>query len=168
MMVLHRRFAFFQSVDDTLAVFHMHAVAGLLGGVLSGIFPKPPLLKLMFPDSTYHAGLIYSFSGGRHAGGFKQMGIQLLGAAFISAWNAGATSLICILISRTVDLRMKEDDQEIGDDAVHGEEAYARWGDGEWMPGPLRLHMHPRLPSFLPSADTASDISIKLPYITME
>ncbi|KAJ6774707.1 AMMONIUM TRANSPORTER [Salix purpurea] len=61
----------------------------------------------------------------------------------------GATSLICILISRTVDLRMKEDDQEIGDDAVHGEEAYARWGDGEWMPGPLRLHMHPRLPSFL-------------------
>jgi Amt family ammonium transporter len=148
MMVLHRRFAFFQSVDDTLAVFHTHAVAGLLGGILSGIFAKPALLKLMYPDTTYHTGLIYSFSGGRHADGFKQMGIQLLGAAFITAWNAGATSLICILISRIVDLRMKEDDLEIGDDAVHGEEAYALWGDGERMPKPLRLHMHPRLPYF--------------------
>ncbi|KAF9682139.1 hypothetical protein SADUNF_Sadunf05G0077100 [Salix dunnii] len=148
MMVLHRRFAFFQSVDDTLAVFHTHAVAGLLGGILSGIFAKPALLKLMYPDSTYHTGLIYSFSGGRHADGFKQIGIQLLGAAFISAWNAGVTSLICILISRIVDLRMDEDDLEIGDDAVHGEEAYALWGDGERMPKPLRLHMHPRLPSF--------------------
>ena len=40
MMVLHRRSAFFQSVDDTLGVFHTHAVARLLGGLLSGILAK--------------------------------------------------------------------------------------------------------------------------------
>lgn len=42
------------------------------------------------------------------------------------------TSLICILISRIVSLRMNEDDLESGDDAAHGEEAYALWvwGDG--------------------------------------
>lgn len=147
MMVLHRRSAFFQSVDDTLAVFHTHAVAGLLGGILSGLFAKPILLGLMYPTSTYHTGLFYSFAHGKHKDGFKQMGSQLAGAAFISVWNAVVTSLICLLISRIVDLRMNEDDLEIGDDAVHGEEAYALWGDGERTPKPLRLHMHPRIPS---------------------
>ncbi|CAK7355622.1 unnamed protein product [Dovyalis caffra] len=148
MMVLHRRSAFFQSVDDTLAVFHTHAVAGLLGGILSGILAKPALLRLMYPHTTYHTGLIYSFSEEKHVEGFKQMGAQLVGAVFITAWNAVATSIICILISRIVDLRMKDDDLEIGDDAVHGEEAYALWGDGDRMPKTLRLRMHPRLPSF--------------------
>lgn len=60
MMVLHRRYAFFQSVDDTLAVFHTHAVAGLLGGILSGLLAKPALVKLMYPHTTYGTGLIYS------------------------------------------------------------------------------------------------------------
>ncbi|XAR73722.1 hypothetical protein NMG60_11007789 [Bertholletia excelsa] len=46
MMVLHRRSAFFQKVDDTLGVFHTHAVAGLLGGILSGVLAKPSLLRL--------------------------------------------------------------------------------------------------------------------------
>lgn len=43
------------------------------------------------------------------------------------------TSIICIFISRIVNLRMDEDALEIGDDAAHGEEAYALWGDGEKM-----------------------------------
>ncbi|KDP43708.1 hypothetical protein JCGZ_22335 [Jatropha curcas] len=142
MMVLHRRSALFQSVDDTLAVFHTHAVAGLLGGILSGIFAKPALLRLMYPKSTYGTGLMYSFTDGRLKNGFKQMVSQVEGAAFITAWNAVVTSLICILISRIVNLRMEEDDLEIGDDAVHGEEAYALWGDGEIMP---KVRRHPRL-----------------------
>ncbi|KAF2312467.1 hypothetical protein GH714_034768 [Hevea brasiliensis] len=145
MMVLHRRYAFFQSVDDTLAVFHTHAVAGLLGGILSGLLAKPALLSLMYPDTTYGTGLIYSLTNGRKKDGFRQMLCQIEGAAFITVWNAAVTSLICILISRIVDLRMQEDDLEIGDDAVHGEEAYALWGDGERMPKPR--HLHPRLPS---------------------
>ncbi|KAJ9172607.1 hypothetical protein P3X46_015824 [Hevea brasiliensis] len=145
MMVLHRRYAFFQSVDDTLAVFHTHAVAGLLGGILSGLLAKPALLSLIYPDTTYGTGLIYSLTNGRKKDGFRQMLCQIEGAAFITVWNAAVTSLICILISRIVDLRMQEDDLEIGDDAVHGEEAYALWGDGERMPKPR--HLHPRLPS---------------------
>lgn len=148
MMVLHRRYAFFQSVDDTLAVFHTHAVAGLLGGILSGLLAKPALVKLMYPHNTYGTGLIYSLANGKHKDGLRQMLCQIEGAAFIAAWNVAMTSLICILLSRIVDLRIQEDDLEIGDDAVHGEEAYALWGDGERMP--ISRHLHPRLPSLYP------------------
>ncbi|KAL6138912.1 hypothetical protein ACLB2K_064191 [Fragaria x ananassa] len=70
MMVLHKKSSLLQKVDDTLGAFHTHAVAGLLGGLLTGLFAEPALCRLILP---------------------------LL----------------------------------IGDDAVHGEEAYALWGDGE-------------------------------------
>ncbi|XP_021819550.1 ammonium transporter 3 member 1-like [Prunus avium] len=134
MMVLHRRSALFQSVDDTLGAFHTHAVAGLLGGLLSGVFARANLLRMMYPTGHYSHGII-------------QMGYQIIGAAFIIVWNVVVTSLICILISRIVDLRMKEEDLDIGDDAVHGEEAYALWGDGEKIPVPIRWQMAPRIPS---------------------
>ncbi|KAJ9146909.1 hypothetical protein P3X46_029123 [Hevea brasiliensis] len=39
--------------------------------------------------------------------------------------ECSVTSLICILINRIVDLRMQDDDLEIGDDAAHYEKAYA-------------------------------------------
>lgn len=148
MMVLHRRSAFFQSVDDTLGVFHTHAVAGFLGGILSGIFAKPNLLRMMYGSANLQGtGLLYSIAEGKLKSGLKQMGYQLVGAAFLTIWNAVVTSLICFLLSLIVDLRMSEEDLEIGDDAVHGEEVYALWGDGERMPGSLRWHMPQRIPS---------------------
>ncbi|CAN1122250.1 Ammonium transporter 2 member 3 [Linum perenne] len=146
MMVLHKRWTFFQTVDDTLAVFHTHAVAGVMGGILSGLFAKPKLLRIMYPSSTYGTGLFYSLSDGRNTDGLKQMGCQLAGAGFITLWNVVMTSLICIVIGKIINLRMKEEDLEIGDDAVHGEEAYALWGDEETMLKPRRLN--PRIPSF--------------------
>lgn len=147
MMVLHRKSSFFQNVDDTLGVFHTHAVAGLLGGLLSGLFANPTLLH-MFPPTSIHdkQGLIYGIVRGDFKNGVRQMGYQLLGALFVTVWNVIVTSLICILISLIVQLRMDEEDLEIGDDAVHGEEAYALWADGERDP-PLRFRT-PRMPSF--------------------
>lgn len=147
MMVLHRRLVFFQSVDDTLGVFHTHAVAGILGGLLSGILAKPNLLTMMYGPDKYGPGLLYSFFNGQIEFGFRQFGYQIVGAAFITAWNAVVTSLICIFVSRLVNLRMNEDDLEIGDDAAHGEEAYALWGDGEKLPKTPRLHIPPTIPS---------------------
>ncbi|XP_022775460.1 ammonium transporter 3 member 3-like [Durio zibethinus] len=141
MMVLHRKYAFFQSVDDTLGVFHTHAVAGLLGGLLSGLFARPKLLKMMYRLDCYGPGLLHS-KGELHRG-LRQMGYQILGAIFITAWNVAVTSIICLFIGRIVSLRMDEEDLEVGDDAVHGEEAYALWGDGERMPKPRRLRIPP-------------------------
>ncbi|QCD82118.1 ammonium transporter 3 member 3-like [Vigna unguiculata] len=148
MMVLHKKSAFFQSVDDTLGVFHTHAVAGVLGGLLSGVFAKPGLLRILYSDDQYGPGLIYSFSKGESVGeGMRQIWYQLVGAGFIIVWNVVVTSLVCVLISHIVDLRMQEEELEVGDDAAHGEEAYALWGDGERMRVPLRLHISPTIPS---------------------
>ncbi|OMO83442.1 Ammonium transporter [Corchorus olitorius] len=142
MMVLHRKSAFFQSVDDTLAVFHTHAVAGFLGGLLSGVFARPNLLRMLYSNAdNYGPGLLHS-KGQLHRG-LRQMGYQILGAIFITAWNAAVTTIICLVISRIVNLRMDEEALEVGDDAVHGEEAYALWGDGERMPKPRRLRIPP-------------------------
>lgn len=139
MMVLHKKSAFFQSVDDTLGVFHTHAVAGVLGGLLSGVLARANLLEMMYGTSV-----LYSISGGGLAGPLKQTGYQLIGAVFITAWNVAITSLICIFISGIVDLRMNEEDLEIGDDAAHGEEVYALWGDGQRMPTSLRRWQMPQ------------------------
>lgn len=153
MMVLHKKSAFFQRVDDTLGVFHTHAVAGLLGGLSSGIFAKPNLIKLFYnlETSKQGPGLLYSIINQNEVvlikDGVKQMWYQIAGAMFIASWNVVVTSLICIFMRKIVNLKMHEDDLEIGDDAVHGEEAYALWGDGQRHP-PLRS-LTQKIPGFL-------------------
>lgn len=146
MMVLHKKSAFFQSVDDTLGVFHTHAVAGLLGGLLSGIFAETNLLRMFYMQDNYGPGLLCSIGENKISRGLRQMSYQILGALFITVWNVIVTSVICVLISRVVNLRMDEKDLLIGDDAVHGEEAYALWGDGERDPPPLWFRT-PRMPA---------------------
>lgn len=124
MMIVHKRWTLLQKIDDTLGVFHTHAVAGLLGGLLTGLFAQPTLSSLFLPV-TNSRGAAYGGSGG------IQFLKQLAGAAFIIGWNVVVTSIICVLINLVIPLRMAEEQLVIGDDAVHGEEAYALWGDGE-------------------------------------
>eukprot|EP00249_Psilotum_nudum_P025312 c29663_g1_i1 orf=466-1950(+) len=124
MMVLHRRSRFLQHVDDSLGVFHTHAVAGVLGGLLTGLFAEPTLCNLFLPV-TNSRGAFYGKDG------LFQLLKQLVGALFIISWNIVMTSLICVAIGTIVPLRMPNEQLLIGDDAVHGEEAYAVWGDGE-------------------------------------
>ncbi|CAA3029176.1 ammonium transporter 3 member 1-like [Olea europaea var. sylvestris] len=133
MMVLHKKIWLLKQVDDTMAVFHTHAVAGSLGGILTGFFANPKLCRLFYlvPNWEHYIGLAYGIHNGNAKAGFKQMGIQLLGIVFIVKLNVVVTSLICLLIRLVVPLRMSEEELLGGDDAVHGEEAYALWGDGE-------------------------------------
>ncbi|CAN0858203.1 Ammonium transporter 3 member 1 [Linum grandiflorum] len=122
MMIVHKRWSFLEKIDDTLGVFHTHAVAGLLGGILTGLLAEPTLCSLFLPVTN---------SRGAFYGGGMQIVKQLVGGGFIIVWNVVVTSLICFLISLLIPLRMSEDQLLVGDDAVHGEEAYALWGDGE-------------------------------------
>lgn len=50
---------------------------------------------------------------------------------FVAGWNLVSTTLILLAIRLFIPLRMPDEELAIGDDAVHGEEAYALWGDGE-------------------------------------
>uniref|UniRef100_A0A1J3JZW1 Ammonium transporter n=1 Tax=Noccaea caerulescens TaxID=107243 RepID=A0A1J3JZW1_NOCCA len=122
MMILHKKSALLQKVDDTLAVFYTHAVAGLLGGIMTGLFAHPDLCALALLPTN---GAFYGGKGG------KQLLKQLVGAAFIAVWNLVSTTLILLAIKVFIPLRMAEEELGIGDDAAHGEEAYALWGDGE-------------------------------------
>ncbi|KAJ3675187.1 hypothetical protein LUZ60_004229 [Juncus effusus] len=124
MMVVHKKWKLLQKIDDTLGVFHTHAVAGLLGGALTGLFAHPVLCNLFLPV-TNSRGAIYGGVGG------VQFLKQLVGAGFIIGWNVVITSIICFVISLVIPLRIPDEQLLIGDDAVHGEEAYALWGDGE-------------------------------------
>ncbi|CAK9186682.1 unnamed protein product [Ilex paraguariensis] len=120
-----------QKVDDTMAVLHTHAIAGSLGGILTGLFAHPRLCMLFYADYKQYVGLFYGFHMGDFRTGFRQIGLQLLGILFVVVLNVVSTSLICLFIQLIVPLRMSEEDMAIGDEAAHGEEAYAIWGQGE-------------------------------------
>ncbi|KAF7143667.1 hypothetical protein RHSIM_Rhsim05G0221700 [Rhododendron simsii] len=124
MMVLSRKLPLLQKVDDTLGVLHTHAVAGTLGGALTGLFAHRDLssLFLAVPNSN---GAFYGRKGG------VQFLKQLAGAAFIIGWNVVVTSIILVVIRVVTPLRMSEEELRIGDDAAHGEEAYSLAGQGQ-------------------------------------
>ncbi|MBE7566218.1 ammonium transporter [Acidithiobacillus thiooxidans] len=117
--------ALFRKVDDTLGVFHTHAVAGVLGGIMVGLL------------ATKEGCKAYGLSnpgGALTDGNWHQVWLQIIGAAFIIALNIVVTYILLKLISLIVPLRMSEEELMIGDDAIHGEEAYAFYGDGERRP----------------------------------
>src|ERR1700749_3388586 len=117
-----QKLAFMQKVDDTLGVFSTHGVAGLMGGLLVGILANPDMLEYIGTDKEAPGvsvtGLLYGDTG-------KQLLLQLYGAAFIIVYNAIATFIILKVISIFVPLRMDDAQLAVGDDAVHGETAYA-------------------------------------------
>lgn len=123
MMILHKKSTLLQKADDTMGVFHTHAVAGLMGGLLTGLLAEPELCKLILPKET--RGAFYGENGG------TQFLKQLAAACFIIGWNIASTTIILLAIRFFIPLRMPEEQLITGDDAVHGEEAYALWGDGE-------------------------------------
>jgi Amt family ammonium transporter len=113
-------------VDDTLSVFSTHGIAGLTGGLLVGILANPDMLEYIGTEKEAPGvsvtGLLYGDTG-------NQLLLQLEGAAFIIAYNVIATFIILKVISIIVPLRMSEAQLRIGDDAVHGETAYALGSD---------------------------------------
>jgi len=116
-----KRVALFRRVDDTLGIFHTHAVAGFLGGFLTGIFATTEGSAAF--GITNPGGAIYDNG--------HQVWVQIVGALFIIGWNTVWTSLILLFIKFVlrIPLRMSEEHLMIGDDAAHGEEAYAMFDD---------------------------------------
>ncbi|HET7121611.1 MAG TPA: ammonium transporter [Solirubrobacterales bacterium] len=104
------RTAPFRNVDDTLGVVYTHGFAGVVGGLMVGIFAN----KLMAGE---HEGLI---SGG----GLHLLGVQAYTALWVIVFSAIGTFLLLKLVGLFVPLRMAEEDMEVGDIAVHGHEVY--------------------------------------------
>jgi Amt family ammonium transporter len=119
--------ALMMKVDDVLAVFSTHGIAGLMGGLLVGILANPNMLMYIGTDKEAPG---FSVTGWLY-GNAGQFLLQAEGAAFIIAYNAILTFIILKVISLVVPLRMDEATLKVGDDAVHGETAYAIGVEGE-------------------------------------
>src|ERR1700739_2124468 len=119
---------FMMKVDDTLSVLSTHGVAGLTGGLMVGIVANPNMLEYIGTDKEAPGvsvtGLLYGDTG-------HQLLMQLYGALFIIVFNAVMTFIILKVIGLIVPLRMDESVLKVGDDAVHGETAYAIGTEGE-------------------------------------
>jgi Amt family ammonium transporter len=94
--------------DDALDVFGVHAVAGIIGGLLTGPLASP------------------SFGGfGEVASPWTQLWIQAAGVGFTLAWSALASFALLKLVDRTIGLRVSDEQELIGLDlALHEERGY--------------------------------------------
>jgi len=119
----------FQKVDDTLSVLSTHGVAGLMGGLLTGILANPDMIEYIGTekDAPGVSGTGWAY------GSFHQFMLQVYAAAFIIVFNVVANFVLLKVISIFVSARMDEATLRVGDDAVHGETAY-NFGDGEEIP----------------------------------
>ena len=97
-------------IDDTLDVFAVHGIGGMLGSLLVALFA-----------ATAVGGVGYA--PGMTIG--PQLRAQFIGVVAAAAWSAAATFAIAKLIGLAVPLRVVPEDELEGLDlAIHGERAY--------------------------------------------
>ena len=97
------------NVDDTADVFGVHAIGGIVGAILTGVFYAPGL----------------GGQGGEDFNMAAQVGTQALGVALTIAW-IGIVSVIGFTVAKLVfGLRVSEEAERNGlDITAHGESAY--------------------------------------------
>jgi len=109
----------FRRVDDTLGVIYTHGMAGLAGGLLTGVFADPNML--VYPGSGKTAG--FSATGLIH-GNATLLKWQFFAGLWVIVFSAVGTFILLKVVGLFVPLRMKEENMEIGDTAEHGHEVY--------------------------------------------
>lgn len=97
-------------VDDTLGVFSTHGIAGLVGGILTGVFADPFVTKYVDPSLV---GALY--------GNIAQVGIQALAGIIAATYVFTMTFIILKIIGIFVPLRAPPEQLREGDYAIHGE-----------------------------------------------
>ena len=103
--------------DDSLDVFGVHCIGGMLGALLTGVFVAPSLGGVGIYDYVANAS---SFDG---IGAQVIRQIWAIGTTII--WSGGVAFLAFKLVDLTMGLRVNEDKEREGlDTAEHGERAY--------------------------------------------
>jgi len=98
------------SLDDSLDVFAVHGVGGILGTLAAAVFVA---------ESLGGAGLADGMTTS------SQLGVQAIGVAATVAWSAFATIIIVLVTKAVVGLRTTDDEMAEGLDlSYHGERDY--------------------------------------------
>lgn len=102
--------------DDSLDVFGIHGVGGILGSLLTGIFASPALGGTGVYD--YVTGQVgYSMS--------SQLIAQGVAVIITLFWSGIVSWILFLVIKKTIGLRVEHDDERQGLDVTsHGEVAY--------------------------------------------
>ncbi len=100
-------------VDDALGVFPAHGIAGLVGGLLTGVLADPTVTQYVAPGLT---GLLYGNPG--------QLLIQAEAAAIVIAYVFAVSFVLLKIIGFFVPLQESPEKLKVGDEAIHGEIAY--------------------------------------------
>ncbi|WPB56841.1 ammonium transporter [Xylophilus sp. GOD-11R] len=107
--------------DDTLDVFGVHGVCGILGAVLTGVFNAPSLGGPGFVADWTTATVITAdaYSIG------SQVWTQLKGVILTIVWSGVVSFIAYKLVDMTIGLRVSEESEREGlDITTHGETAY--------------------------------------------
>jgi Amt family ammonium transporter len=99
-------------VDDSLDVFPVHGVGGLIGTLLTGIF-----VSATFGGAGYNEELKMTMGG--------QMTVQIVGILAVAAWSAIATWIVMKISDAAIGMRVAPDQETEGLDTVlHNEKGY--------------------------------------------
>jgi ammonium transporter, Amt family len=111
----------FNKVDDALGVVYTHGIAGLCGGLLVGLLADPNMIVYLGLGKNPSVSGSGAFYGHPH-----QLLVQAGAALTIIVWDGVVTFLILMVIKHVFRMKLRLPDEvlEIGDVAVHGEEAY--------------------------------------------
>ena len=97
-------------IDDSLDVFAVHGVGGMVGALLVAVLATPAL-----GGAGYVSGMTMS----------RQLIAQVIGVAAAAAWSAAATFVIIKVLAAVTGLRVSAEAESDGLDlASHGERAY--------------------------------------------
>jgi Amt family ammonium transporter len=104
--------------DDSLDVFGVHAIGGILGALLTGVFNAPSLGGPGFPNNWFEM-----------KPGFESIAAQVwiqakaVGVTFL--WSGIVAAISYKLVDLTIGLRVTEEEEREGlDTSSHGEAAY--------------------------------------------
>lgn len=96
-------------VDDPVGAVAVHMMNGIWGTIAVGLFATTSV-----PGNDSIKGLFYG-------GGFHQLGLQLLGFVTVAAWATIMITITFLVIKATVGLRVTEEEEIVGLDAMeHG------------------------------------------------
>ena len=106
--------------DDSLDVFGVHGVGGIVGALLTGVFAAPSLGGTGIFDYVANAASPdYSIGG--------QVWVQFQAVATTIVWSAVVSYIAYKLVDMIIGLRVSEEDEREGlDISSHGESAYNR------------------------------------------
>jgi Amt family ammonium transporter len=107
--------------DDSLDVFGVHCIGGIIGALATGILVSPALGGVGIPD--------YASKPGELAVGAYDMATAVLAQAkavgFTILWSGIGSAILYKLVDLTIGLRVTQDEEREGlDIADHGERAY--------------------------------------------